>query len=161
MKFLKLMMLFGFSVLVQTVMAQSISRSVVGSAGSSLSMEGKRLTWTVGEPVIGTMTGSEHQLGNGFFQSLNVSVFLVKPEKESLTSIEIFPNPATDEFKIRNKEQHTMTIRIASQDNKLVKEGKIDSGDLISVRNWKQGVYFLNVIDNVNNQESIYKIVIL
>jgi hypothetical protein len=161
MKVLKLIVLFSFTAFVHTAIAQSISRSVVGSAGSTLNMEGQRVSWTVGEPVIGTMTGSNHQLSNGFFLSLNLSVLLIKPENESLTSIEVFPNPATEGFTIRNRKQHAMTIRITGQDNKLVEEGKIGSGDMVNVRNWKEGVYFLQVIDNVNKLETIFKIVIL
>lgn len=161
MKSLWVMLVISSFLIIQMVSAQTISRSVTGSAGNTLTMNNQRLTWTVGEPVTGTMTAGGHQLGNGFYESLNLSVLLIEPEKESMTLVQVFPNPAKENITIRHTRQHAMSISIISQDNKILEQSDIKSGDLINLKDWKAGLYFLKVTDSVSDQETIFKIVIL
>lgn len=61
--------LFPFSLISQT-----ISKSVIGMAGRTLSNEGISISWTAGEPIVGLMTGKAGQLGNGYYPSMDVEV---------------------------------------------------------------------------------------
>lgn len=161
MKSLQVLLVISSFLIFHKADAQTVSRSVTGSAGSTLTMGNQRITWTVGEPVTGIMTAGGHQLGNGFYQSLNLSVLLLKPEMDAESSVQVFPNPAGENITIRQSEQHPLYIRISAQNKTIMKESKIKSGDLINVREWKPGIYILNVTDNVSEKESVFKIVIL
>lgn len=139
--------------------AQSISKSVIGSSGTMLSTDNLRLSFTVGEPVVGIMTGTSNQLGNGFLSSLDLSVLSI-PEKEAESLMEIYPNPASDFFICRQKDSHPMLIRARDTEGKLVLDERIDSSDRNAVKYWKQGLYILELTDLTTHKLSSYKIMI-
>lgn len=143
-----------------SVSAQSVSRSVLSSAGTTQTKNGERVTWTVGEPVVGTMTGGNHQLGNGFFPSMDISVFLTEPEKEKLTDIEVYPNPSSSFIKILNKESHNMQFKLATVNGNILREGSVCSGDLIDLAGISKGTYLLEVSSVVNHERTSFKLVI-
>lgn len=139
--------------------AQSISKSVIGSSGAMMSVDNLRLSFTVGEPVVGTMTGMGNQLGNGFLASLDLSVLSI-PEKEVESLMEVYPNPATDYFICRQKDSHPMLIRARNTDGKLVLDARIDSGVKTEVKQWNQGLYILEITDLTSHRQSTFKIMI-
>lgn len=139
--------------------AQSISKTIIGSTGGALSADNLRLSFTVGEPVVGIMTGSGNQLGNGFFSSLDLSVLAI-PEKEAELLLEIYPNPASDFFTCRQKDSHPMLIRAHDTEGKPVLDARITSGDKTAVKHWKQGLYILEITDLTTNRLHRYKIMI-
>lgn len=139
--------------------AQSISKSVIGSSGTMMSTDNLRLSFTVGEPVVGTMTGMGNQLGNGFLASLDLSVLSI-PEKQAESLMEVYPNPATDYFICRHKDSHPMLIRALNTDGKLVLDAKIESGVKNDVKQWNQGLYILEITDLTSHRQSTFKIMI-
>lgn len=161
MKLSTLLMLISSILVIHPAFAQSISRSVTSSAGVTQTNGNTRLSYTVGEPVIGTMSAGKQQLGNGFFQSLNMSFYLIKPEYEYLSGVRIYPNPVSESFTIREKDNHPLEIRISDQQTRIIKETVVNSGDIINASEWKPGIYFLSTKDKLNNQVSVFKIVIL
>jgi hypothetical protein len=46
--------------------SQSISKQVIGTSGKTLTNSNLKLSYTVGEPVVGLMTAGGNQLGNGY-----------------------------------------------------------------------------------------------
>lgn len=92
------------------VFSQSISKSVIGNTGSTLSTDNYKLTFTVGEPVTGIMTGTGNQLGNGFLSSLDLSVLAI-PEYQDIPLFDLYPNPAASVFTCRQKDGHPVHLR--------------------------------------------------
>jgi hypothetical protein len=45
--------------------SQTISKQVIGAAGKTESSANSKLSWTVGEPIVGLMTAGGNQLSNG------------------------------------------------------------------------------------------------
>lgn len=70
----KRQLLLVFIFLPFTMFSQSISKSVIGMAGGTLTNEGISISWTAGEPIVGLMTGKAGQLGNGYYPSMDVEV---------------------------------------------------------------------------------------
>lgn len=143
-----------------TATSQTVSRSVISSAGTTLTSNGERVSWTLGEPVVGTMSGGRHQLGNGFFPSMDISVFLAEPEKKTVSNIEVYPNPSTSFVTIRNKENHTMEYKLTNLNGNLINQGNISSGDLLGMSGKSPGTYLLEVIDAVTMVKTSFKLVI-
>lgn len=55
-------LLFALSLLIsQALASQSITKSVIGTSGLTQSNDHFRLSWSVGEPVVGTMTNENRQ----------------------------------------------------------------------------------------------------
>jgi hypothetical protein len=64
---------------------------------------------------------------------------------QSMTDVEIFPNPATDQITIRNLEKNSL-ITISSVDGKDVfkKNVSIDEQLILNISGWSRGIYFVN-----------------
>ena len=70
--------LFFLFLITATGYAQSISKQVIGAAGKTQSNGNSKLSWTVGEPVVGLMTAGGNQLGNGYYPALNLQALSVE-----------------------------------------------------------------------------------
>jgi hypothetical protein len=73
--------------------AQSLSPTVIATAGSYSSVGGTSLSSTVGEPVIQTLSQSNTILTQGFQQPNDVVNGLLDIEKEANGSFSVYPNP--------------------------------------------------------------------
>lgn len=81
--------------------AQTISSSVISSAGSTQANSQVSASWTLGEPVTGLMTNQGLQLSSGFHSQLNLEVLSVlEPNLE--VSIKVYPNPTSEYLNIHN-----------------------------------------------------------
>lgn len=160
MKSNNLLLFFFLLVVGFNAIGQTVSRSVISSAGTTQTSNGERISWTVGEPVIGTMSGGSHQLGNGFFPSMDISVFLSQPEKEALNSIEVFPNPASSLVTLRNKESHRMSFSLSGPDGSLISHLTVASGDNLYLSGLAGGTYLLKVTDLISGNTNTFKLII-
>ncbi len=139
--------------------SQSISKSVIGNTGSTLSADNYKLTFTVGEPVAGIMTGKGNQLGNGFLSSLDLSVLAI-PEYHDIPFFDLYPNPATSVFTCRQKDGHPIHLRAYDTDGKLVLDTSVATDDYTKVSLWKQGLYLLLITDQATQQQGHFKLLI-
>jgi hypothetical protein len=75
--------------------------------------------------------------------------------------VDVFPNPASDYFKIRNEILQNIDLQIYTYDGKLVFEKNIIGNELlISTDGWNAGNYILKLFD-VHGRVEIKKLVIL
>ncbi|MCW3125210.1 MAG: hypothetical protein JWO03_868 [Bacteroidetes bacterium] len=73
--------------------AQSLSPTVIASAGSYSVVGGTSLSSTVGEPVIQTLSQTNTILTQGFQQPNDIVNGLLDIEKEANGSFSVYPNP--------------------------------------------------------------------
>ena len=62
----------------QSIVAQSISKQIIGVAGRNQSTSSAKISWTVGEPVVGLMIGGGNQLSNGYHQALDLQALAIE-----------------------------------------------------------------------------------
>ncbi|MCB0738963.1 MAG: hypothetical protein KDC92_15750, partial [Bacteroidetes bacterium] len=93
----KLLLPISFLV-VSWCQAQSLSPVVIGTAGNTGSSGSASLSWTIGEPVITTESGSSNTLTQGFHQYYSPG--LVSIESYNDESISIYPNPTKNQVVI-------------------------------------------------------------
>ncbi|MBP6754859.1 MAG: T9SS type A sorting domain-containing protein [Bacteroidia bacterium] len=65
-----------FFIISPFIFCQSISKSVIGMAGKTLTNGDISISWTAGEPIIGLMTSKLGQLGNGYYPSMDVEALV-------------------------------------------------------------------------------------
>lgn len=84
----------------------AIVMQVVASAGGSQSTASLSIDWTLGEPVIGDVSGGSIILTQGFQQGNLLGTDIPENPEEMNTSFRMFPNPANDkvQFVVNNKE---------------------------------------------------------
>lgn len=66
-------------------------------------------------------------------------------EKESYRDLDIYPNPSSDEIRLRNSADFTYYV-ISNQLGQGIQSGKIDAAK-IEIRDLAKGIYFLKVLD--------------
>jgi hypothetical protein len=165
MKKIILTLIFGGAVSF-AVDAQSIERSVIGSAGGVSTTASSIITWTVGETVVNTAGAGSVILTQGF-QQPEISTGAVKTLKSD-AGMKVYPNPSSGKFTLEKTESAPSNVRqvsIAVYDaaGKLVYvSGNLDisSGTYnIDLSNLPGGFYSMNV-DSVT-ASSTYKLTIV
>lgn len=75
--------------------AQSISPQVIASAGTHYTGSNAQLSWTIGEPVITTVSNGTNTITQGFHQTL-LNVTSAEEQTVSGKNVTVFPNPTSD-----------------------------------------------------------------
>jgi hypothetical protein len=120
--------------------SQSLERTVIGSAGTTLTTPQVNLEFTVGEIAVSEISNGTTSLGQGFHQG-NLAQVLGVPEQE-LLNLKFYPNPATDFFIIEGIEKES-TISIYDINGKLVLNLDNFSGGKIDVSNLTSSTYLI------------------
>src|SRR6478609_8454085 len=141
----------------QTVFGQSISKQIVGAAGTTQSNGGVRLSWSAGEPVVGLMSGGGTQLGSGYFPSLDVKA-LSTEEFTMDVAIKVYPNPTTQYLFAEQQDNHQMEITLIDLSGKILLTQKANSKEAIDVSGFITGIYLIEVRDTETNKRNTYKI---
>jgi hypothetical protein len=82
------------------VFSQMRAQQVVASAGDFAKASGFSLAWTLGEPVIGTFTGTSSILTQGFHQT-RLGTTAVNDIPLPGISLTVYPNPLEDVLHLR------------------------------------------------------------
>jgi hypothetical protein len=136
------------------------AQQVISSAGTSGTIPGYQLSWTVGEPVISTFTGTNATLTQGFHQTklivTSLDVVMVSDLKFS-----VYPNPTEDIIFLKTA-GNTNTTPLYSMYNaggKMIMSGKTGK-DIISIDMQKNvsGIYFLKIISEKGELLQSFKI---
>lgn len=142
--------------------AQSIKRQTISPIGSSGAESGFYISYTVGQPY-STGTNPEYTkvFSAGFQQALS-------PVKERVKlaifgRVSIFPNPVVDNTTfIFTEELDNANIRVLDTSGKEVWNDFIKKSNTYSLNcvDWKQGIYFVIVTDNILQKQLNTKIII-
>ena len=81
-----------------TIVAQSIVNDVLGSAGMhSVSPTGVHLSWTIGEPIVETVSDNTYILTQGFHQPWEPQETIGEPPSmDPQLTINVYPNPVRE-----------------------------------------------------------------
>lgn len=141
--------------------SQQVSPEVIASAGDHFENEDISISWTLGEPVISTLSG-EYILTQGFHQDLYIITSIDEVEIEDF-DIQIFPNPTPDYVNISinstKKQNSHIVLQLFDMNGRLLKEmnkNKLEQSIRINLQSFERANYFLKII--INNQTKTYKI---
>jgi hypothetical protein len=139
----------------------SYAQQVVSSSGNSGTITGYKVDWTLGEPVIETIFGSNHILTQGMHQTKLLVTAISEMEFPGL-EVKVYPNP-TGRF---------LTIEVIQTGNELFLYELIDitgrktilkqmqsSSEEIGMGSYVSGIYFLNVTTRNREYVKTFKII--
>lgn len=140
------------------LIAQSISRQVVGSLGGSTSLTAKpvQVDWTMGEAIIGMALATDGQtkITLGFQQP---DLFIIPLTNSDELLVSIFPNPTTDVIYINLIDPTLRNLSLTLSNNSgqvLLPNVRIESRkNEIDLSRFPPGVYYLKVFDEVANHQ--------
>jgi hypothetical protein len=138
--------------------AQSISKQVIGAAGKTQTAGNSKLSWTLGEPVVGLMTAGGKQLSNGYYPALNLQALSVE-DIDMDVQIKLYPNPTSQALYVSHPELNSFGITIVDLNGKQVYAGTINKEEPLDVSNYTQGLYLVTIENKAANKKNTYKII--
>ncbi len=131
---------------ISMVSAQSIDRQVFTTAGNTVSNANHKITFTIGEPLIGTIQNST-VISQGFLAAVSSSTTLAIDEQLLNTAIKVYPNPVTEKLSIDlNNVSGDAKVMIYSSTGQLLKTEKLNTqNNSINISHLQNGLYLVNL----------------
>ena len=141
---------FGYS--------QSISKQVIGTAGSTQSNSDLKVSWTTGEPVVGLMTAGGNQLGNGYYPAMDLKTLKIEDNALDL-QVKIYPNPISQMLYVSHPELNSFAIQISDLNGKQIYSGTMNKEQPLDVSHYTQGMYLVTIENKEANKKNTYKLI--
>ena len=150
---LSALLIFGF------VSAQTISKQVISPLGGNEHNNSHKLSYTVGEIIVGAMTNEEGsiQLGNGYYPSLDLEALSIESPSTNLT-VKIYPNPSKEVIFITHPDSISFKVFISDLTGKVLLQKEVGKQEPINIEGYPTGTYLINVTTEDNKTNS-YKII--
>jgi hypothetical protein len=155
MKHLILVLTLAFSSL---SFSQSISKQVIGTSGKTLTNSNLKLSYTVGEPVVGLMTAGGNQLGNGYYPAMDLQALSVEDNVLDV-QLRVYPNPTSQSLYVSHPDMSSFGITIVDMNGKQLYSGTINKEEPLDVSNYTQGMYLVTIENKEANKKNTYKII--
>ena len=129
-----------------TVHAQSLQPSVIAlSCGFSSLQNGSSMSWTVGEPVIHTLPGSNFTLTQGFQQPLLEATTSYYDPAFNYNFL-AFPNPLQFELRLETDYPEDLRYFLYDVSGNVLRTHKFKQEETLDLRTFPAGVYVLKVM---------------
>ncbi len=140
--------------------SQTLSPEVFTTSGDYFSNLSNSLSWTLGECVIDTYTGSSNILTQGFQQSS----YLINSLEENLNSehsIFIYPNPTSGLITIYQESKDTKQLQVDLLDIncKLLYSEMFQNDIQLNLSRYTNSQYFIRVKDTNKNSIKTFKLI--
>lgn len=124
-----------------------------------------KLSFTVGEIVVKTITDGSNSIGQGFINSSTPNVLTAIKEPDlSKVQMKVYPNPASDlifvdisDSKVSNIQLSVCDITGKQISNDIYVAGNNHIG--VNSQSWQKGEYVINISDTHGELLGCYKIV--
>lgn len=144
----------GLFLLTASVSAQE----VISSQGDSYSNGTNSIDYTIGEPVIETVSNGSNDLTQGFHQT---NLVITKVEDLNVNfAVNIFPNPTSDLINLTLEKYEGLTLQLFDISGKLINQTLLtDVKTTISVTQYPKGSYLLALTNKENKNIKTYQII--
>jgi hypothetical protein len=136
------------------------AQEVVTTAGSYGETTSGSLSWTVGEPVIETITDGNNTLTQGFQQS-KLTVTAINNLKISGIELSVYPNPTNSilSIEVKTDKQRDLLLSLFDLNGKLILQKKMTGNkQTIQMQNYKPATYILKIMQakDSNRKDAIH-----
>ena len=137
----------------------SLGQKVIGSSGEHFSSSNAGLSFTIGEPIVATMTSQNTILTQGFHQS-NLIVSTINENITKNISIDVFPNPVADVITIRNEENIQGNVRLMDLNGKVLKYDRLNNTQQeYDLSHLQTGVYLIDILNTEGLSIKTFRII--
>jgi hypothetical protein len=142
--------------------SQSISPEVIGSSGEHFSNANASISWTIGEPVITTETGTNAIVTQGFHQP-EYQIGVTVPESHPASvEVQLYPNPSQGQVQLTfEKNDFPMQLRLMGLKGELIYEATVPENTtnmLLDLTTYERSTYLLNLFSKDEAFNTTYKI---
>jgi hypothetical protein len=143
---------------------QSLSPTVIASAGDYFDNGTVSISFTVGEVAVTTLEAGDVILTQGFQQPFELDVTGVK-DQEISWSVRTYPNPVKEnlhvKFTLESPEGFTLVVMDLTGKKVFIKKyDQVQPGEVkdIDFQNYAPGIYLVSVTSNDKSVRKIYKV---
>lgn len=138
--------------------SQIIESQIISTAGN-ISNAGKQLSWTIGEPVIFTLSDNENRVLTQGFHQPTVVINAINDYAPEI-SVSVFPNPTSQIITIKlERINKNMEVEFYNSEGRLVlKEVMEHQIKVFDVSAFPGGLYYL-YLKNQNQNLKTFKII--
>jgi len=141
--------------------AQSITPDVVASSGAHFTTGSAQLSWTLGEPLTDTHTGSSNILTQGFHQT-ELLITALDEASPLLPYINVYPNPTADRVTLHvTRAESDMRAELYDMHGKLLlteRMGRDEQTRQIDLGTLPSAFYILRVTAQGNDRATSFRI---
>ena len=140
-----------------TTQAQEVTTTTGGNASGS----GGTVTYSVGQIVYATNTGTNGSVAQGVQQTYEISIVLGIEDNSIKLELTAYPNPTTNylTLNVGKAELSNLNFQLYDMGGKLIESNKITSTtETIRMENLPSSTYFLKVTKN-NKEVKSFKII--
>lgn len=151
------MTLLLFCISIATAQAQQATTATGGNASGS----GGDTSYSIGQVVYTTFTGSNGSVAQGVQQPYEISIVLGVEVPEISLAILAYPNPTIDylTLNVGNNELSNLNFQLFDINGRLIQNRKISNAiETIGMENLAAAVYFLKVTRN-NKEIKTFRII--
>ena len=140
--------------------SQTLSKEIIGIAGTTYENEYNKLSYTAGELLVGAMTdeNATYQLGNGYYPSLDLST-LSKETPELKLQVKLYPNPVTGMLFISHPTEQNFKVIISDINGKQILKTTHQKDHPLNVQSLAIGTYLVTITTGNLKQVNTYKII--
>lgn len=141
--------------------AQSVTPSVVASAGDFFSNTSGSVSWTLGEPMGETYSSSSNWLTQGYQQTWDIGTSVTSP---SPVNADLYPNPTNDIVNIQFGADASgeYVIEVYNTLGQMLNSSQFAATPSaraeVSLSDYSDGIFFITVRKNDGSTNSTFKI---
>ncbi|HOY42314.1 MAG TPA: T9SS type A sorting domain-containing protein [Chitinophagales bacterium] len=146
------------------IQAQNVKSSAVTTSGASMNQSNAKISFTVGEIVVKTITDGNNSIGQGVVNSSTTNIVTAIRENDiSKVRMNVYPNPASDLVFVDIVESKIATIQLSIYDigGKQMSTETYTAGNNhigINTQLWQKGNYIVTITDIKGDVLGSYKI---
>lgn len=144
---LKLIIIVLLSLFQSVIKAQETTDASGGNASGS----GGSASYSIGQTVYNTYTGTNGSVAQGVQQPYEISIVTEVKEANDITlSFIVYPNPTTNflKLKVENYTSENLMYQLYQLDGKILETKKIESLEMsIAMEHLASGIYFLKITE--------------
>lgn len=123
------------------------AQDLISTGGDFFQMESGSISFTIGEPIIETLGNDEHDLTQGFQQS--VRDITTGYNRVDDISINIYPNPTSDFINVEFTELQELNYQLFDLNGVLMSQGQISQIEsIISLNKYNSAIFILKLFEN-------------
>lgn len=148
-------------VIVSTTLGQSITPQVNSTCGEYYTGTNAQLSWTIGEPIIETVSSTSSSITQGF-QQPDYDIVGIIENPDTSYGVTVFPNPTSNslQIQIQNQKKAEFKIRLTDLNGKKLLDQEIGNATryIIDLTKYAVSIYFLSVTTKDGTAVQTFKI---
>jgi hypothetical protein len=137
------------------------AQTSANSSGGDAAGSGGTVAYSVGQVVYTTNQGTAGEIAQGVQHAYEIYSVGID-EAEISISLSVYPNPTSDKIILtkNNVNLSALEYQLISHDGKLLQQSTFESSEMeISMKDLPSANYFLNILDNKNQNIKSFKII--